>query len=328
MSALAAEYVIRNSHPFQGLSAEGPARSVLGDAKRAIEQVTQQSDAMRDARRLLASWLQRCLRQGAYRDHPRAVAALPAEAIAQRLRQATDLPDGAPDVGNMQAELMAQFAQIDKLVTQFAAACKSQPETLCLYDELVERGLAALQQLADLEVALSAHKAGLDLLTGLPGRRALQQRLLSEHARLRRHAQPCTLVLIDLNRLKPVNDRYGHMVGDAYLAAFADVLRGALRPYDTAFRYGGDEFILCLPQAGVEQATAVIGRLRERLAGQALLCIQGRFLHARFSAGVAALEVGKTIAQSLEEADARLYEAKACASAAPGPACDDGPCDA
>ncbi|OIQ89706.1 hypothetical protein GALL_284210 [mine drainage metagenome] len=68
--------------------------------------------------------------------------------------------------------------------------------------------------------------------------------------------------------------------------------------------------------------------LNAHKSGQALPCIQGRFLHARFSAGVAAMEVGNTIAQSLEEADARLYEAKACASAAPGPACDDGPCDA
>lgn len=310
MSALAAEYIVPKTRSLSHWPAEADPASCTGPMAALIGSAQQEPGAMRLARRLLASWLQRCLRQGAYHDHPRAVAALPADAILQQLQQATGATDGALDIAASQTDLQSEFAHIDKLVVQLAAASKAQPGALRIYDELVERGLGVLQRLAEIEIALTAHQAGQDPLTGLPGRRELQHRLLSEHARLRRHAQPCCLVLIDLDDFKPVNDRYGHAAGDTYLAAFADLLRGQLRPYDAAFRYGGDEFVLCLPQSGAEQAQAVLERMRERLAAEPLLSMQGQALHASFSAGIAAMETTKTIMQTLEAADARLYEAK------------------
>ncbi len=186
--------------------------------------------------------------------------------------------------------------------------------------ELGREAVGLLTRLADLESDWAAQQAWLDPLTGLPGRRALQQRLQSEISRLRRQGDRCALALLDLDRFKPVNDRHGHLVGDRYLAAFAAALSSRLRSYDAAFRYGGDEFVLCLPQASEQEARSVVERLRAALAHKPLLSADGRELFASFSAGVAALAADKTLGQVMGEADARLYAAKreAARAASPG----------
>ncbi|NNM66100.1 MAG: GGDEF domain-containing protein [Burkholderiales bacterium] len=268
------------------------------------------SEAIRMARSLLSSWLQCCLRQGADRQKPRAVAALPIETIEQHLGQAMRSAFDANTPTTACAALMAELQVMDELVSRLAAEGKSQPEALRIYDAIVEGGLASFQRLAEIEVELTQQRAGLDPLTGLPGRRALQQRLLAEYAWVRRHAHSCVLALIDLDQFKLVNDRYGHLAGDRYLGAFATVLQAELRPYDAAFRYGGDEFVICLPQTTVEQASTVVERIRNRLQREPLLYVHSQALFARFSAGIAALDPDATITQILCEADSLLYAAK------------------
>jgi diguanylate cyclase (GGDEF)-like protein len=98
-----------------------------------------------------------------------------------------------------------------------------------------------------------------DALTGLPNRRALDERLVLETARVRRHGAKLTLCLLDLDRFKEVNDVHGHPAGDAVLRAVARNL--ALRAEDGAYRLGGDEFALVLVEAGAEGAVAVIDRI-------------------------------------------------------------------
>ncbi len=298
MSALATELSVDASAPLSmaGIAA-GPACAPDGAA------------AIRAARRMLTAWLQRCLRQGAYRQRVQAVAALPLEAIEGQLRSALDAQehDGVEPV---HAELMAELRGIAGRVARLAAAHKSQPEALRAYDALVESGLRALHRLSELEVELTARQAWLDPLTGLPGRRVLQQRLLAEHARVRRHGGSCALAMLDLDRFKPINDRYGHLAGDRFLAEFAAALRAALRPYDSAFRYGGDEFVLCLPQTGLAEAEAAVARIQQCIAARPLLHVHGQPMHAAFSAGIALLDAGRSLMQSVAEADARLYAAK------------------
>lgn len=302
MSALAAELKADPTAPFLALRATVSPRPAadtgLPEAR--------PPGAMRAARRLLVSWLHRSLRQRA-----RTVAPVPLDGIERYLRHALD---GAADSGALElfrTDLLRSLRSIDARIARLGEAGVSQAEVRRIHDEVVASGLAALQHLAEIEVELTAQQAWLDPLTGLPGRRALQQRLQTEHARVRRHGEVCGIALIDLDRFKPVNDNYGHQVGDRYLAAFADALRSHLRPYDAAFRYGGDEFVLCLPQATQDQAVAVMARLREAMRAAPLLQVQGTPLYAEFSCGVAALDAAKTVAQSVGEADARLYLAKA-----------------
>ncbi len=322
MSALAITTIIDTITQHPRMIGAAGSKLVAMDSWAYEGALSPDSEAIRVARSLLSSWLQRCLRQGADRQKPRALAALPIETIEQHLRHAirsafdTDTPTTACFA------LMAELQVMDELVSSLAAEGQSQPEALRIYDAIVGGGLASLQQLAEIEVELTQQRAGLDPLTCLPGRRALQQRLLAEHARVRRHAHSCVLALIDLDQFKLVNDRYGHLTGDRYLGAFATVLQAELRPYDAAFRYGGDEFVICLPQTTVEQASTVVERIRNRLQREPLLHVQSQALFARFSAGIAALDPGATITQILCEADSFLYAAKsrpARAGEFPGP---------
>jgi diguanylate cyclase (GGDEF)-like protein len=115
--------------------------------------------------------------------------------------------------------------------------------------------LAALSQ----RMATSART---DALTALPNRRAIEEHLTRATAHARRHGEPMSLLMIDLDRFKETNDRYGHAAGDRVLRAVADCLREALRAEDLPGRWGGDEFIVVLPIADESQARAVVTRLR------------------------------------------------------------------
>ncbi len=101
-----------------------------------------------------------------------------------------------------------------------------------------------------------------DDLTGLPNRRRFLELVRSEVQRARRYSRPLTLLMIDLDRLKQINDQYGHAAGDAMLRGVADGLRFSLRQTDVPARLGGDEFAVLLPETGREDALAIAGRIR------------------------------------------------------------------
>jgi diguanylate cyclase (GGDEF)-like protein len=103
--------------------------------------------------------------------------------------------------------------------------------------------------------------AMVDALTGLYNRRFGEQRLAAEVARSGRKGHPLTVVLMDLNNFKQINDTYGHPAGDLVLQAFAASLNNAIRTGDLAVRMGGDEFLLILPECNLTQLQLVLGRL-------------------------------------------------------------------
>ncbi len=249
---------------------------------------------LRHVRRSLSHWIDGVLEANALAR----VVALPAQ-VAQGLAQALQAASQGSSLLAGLADALEQAQALQRM------SCGATPRPT-----LVREGLGLLMRLADLESDWAAQQAWLDPLTGLPGRRALLQRLQAELSRLRRQGDDCCVALIDLDRFKPVNDQFGHLVGDQYLAAFAGALSSRLRSYDAAFRYGGDEFVLCLPQAGEQEARGVVERIRRGLAEKPLVKAEGRELYAAFSAGVAALDPHKSLGQVLGEADSRLYAAK------------------
>ena len=162
-----------------------------------------------------------------------------------------------------------------------------------------------------LEQALSHIKemAARDELTGLPNRRRMMT-LLQEHATRHARGGPRFFVcIIDLDHFKSINDTYGHAAGDAVLRAFATQAQVVLRTTDMIGRWGGEEFLLLLPESPPGDPTLAVARLRDSLAelpaSPAL-----HDLRVRFSAGFARYEEGEPIDQAIERADRALYAAK------------------
>jgi diguanylate cyclase (GGDEF)-like protein/PAS domain S-box-containing protein len=139
-----------------------------------------------------------------------------------------------------------------------------------------------------------------DSLTGLPNRHALDDLLPRELARARRSRSPLCVAIVDIDHFKTYNDTYGHLAGDRVLCECARAWDGALRGEDTIVRFGGEEFLVVLPDTSIEEATEVVERLRA-----------GTPMHQTCSAGVAAWDFGESFDDLLGRADAALYLAKA-----------------
>ncbi len=148
-------------------------------------------------------------------------------------------------------------------------------------------------------------QASIDALTGLANRRFGEQRLAAEAARSQRYGHPLTVLALDLNEFKQVNDRYGHPAGDQVLKEFAARLNSAIRVSDLAVRMGGDEFLVLLPECPLEQVHGLLARLRSLVVD-----FQGHKIPVKFSAGWVGYERGEAPAQFLARADQTLYADK------------------
>jgi diguanylate cyclase (GGDEF)-like protein len=150
-----------------------------------------------------------------------------------------------------------------------------------------------------------------DPLTGARNRTSLLTDLREQQALIRRNAQHCTLVMIDIDRFKDINDRYGHVAGDAALASTSQCLHALVRSYDRLYRYGGEEFLLCMPNTRVDAALEIAERLRIAVAAQQIRCGGGGSdLQITASFGVAALEAERPVEESIDRADKSMYQAK------------------
>lgn len=158
-----------------------------------------------------------------------------------------------------------------------------------------------------------------DELTGLPNLRYLRERLLQEVARTFRSGSALSVALIDLDRFKEVNDHHGHSVGDQVLIFYARLLSQSVREVDVLGRYGGDEFLLILPDTPISRAATLLERLRERIA-ESRFNLQEISVNLTISIGLASPEFVSsgtsdgdpaTLTKALfEAADQALYKAK------------------
>ena len=156
-------------------------------------------------------------------------------------------------------------------------------------------------------------QAQTDGLTGLKNRHVFRTFVDVECARSQRSGVPLSVVYLDLDRFKQINDRFGHAAGDQVLRQFADAIRQTVRTQlDGAFRLGGDEFALVLPSSTRAQATAVVERLRAFCPVHDPSWSVGV---VDFSAGIVELEPGETPAGVIARSDQAMYRQKAQAAA-------------
>ncbi|MFV8569799.1 GGDEF domain-containing protein [Marinobacter sp. SBS5] len=153
------------------------------------------------------------------------------------------------------------------------------------------------------------HAARTDELTGLANRREILNRLNVEFSRFQRAGHLFSIVLIDLDLFKRVNDTYGHDTGDKVLQRFAEVTLGVTRQTDVAARWGGEEFMLLLPDTTLLQALALAERLRAEIASTAFIH-NGASVPVTLSAGVCSISGAASINELLKQADVQLYMAK------------------
>ena len=148
-----------------------------------------------------------------------------------------------------------------------------------------------------------------DSLTGAGNRIALEQSLSRETELAWRHAQLLSVIMLDMDHFKRLNDTYGHQAGDAALKATALLLKEQLRNIDMVFRFGGEEFALVLSNTGHEAAAVVAERIRAAIENLCFL-VGERTVHLSASLGYATYQPGESPEELLQRADQALYQAK------------------
>jgi diguanylate cyclase (GGDEF)-like protein len=150
-----------------------------------------------------------------------------------------------------------------------------------------------------------------DSLTGLINYREFHRQLTEEVERSRRYGRPFSLLMLDIDHFKTINDTYGHLAGDKALRALAALIRGEVRPTDLVARYGGEEFVLVLSETAGPGALTLAERLRVRVAGHAIALTADQTISLTVSIGLASYPEDKDSVQKLvSAADQALYVAK------------------
>lgn len=148
-----------------------------------------------------------------------------------------------------------------------------------------------------------------DPLTGPLNRRSFLKLSGKEEARTRRRGNALSVLMLDIDHFKRINDTYGHGIGDLAIKALADISAKTLRPTDILARYGGEEFVITLPETDSDHARVVAERLREAAADLSIP-IDGGKLQFTVSIGVSTYARGEPLDQAIERADQALYRAK------------------
>jgi two-component system cell cycle response regulator len=154
--------------------------------------------------------------------------------------------------------------------------------------------------------------ASTDALTGLHNRGYIDDRLANELSRARRYNNPLTIAVIDADHFKQLNDTHGHPAGDLVLKTIAGMLRTSFRQSDTVGRYGGEEFVVILPETDMETAQRKLDSLRESIAGTPIaLAARAQKLEVTISAGLSSFpQDGQDASELFALADDRMFQAK------------------
>ena len=149
-----------------------------------------------------------------------------------------------------------------------------------------------------------------DPLTGILNRRAIQEHLDHQVSVYQRTRQPFTILLADIDRFKEINDHYGHAVGDEVLCNITSLIQHHIRPQDLVARWGGEEFLILLPDTDLEGGMTLADRIRQQLAQTPALLKDNPAFRLTISIGVAQFQEDLTLNCCIQHADSALYQAK------------------
>jgi diguanylate cyclase (GGDEF)-like protein len=208
------------------------------------------------------------------------------------------------------------FAESERrVIEQIFDVLRVVEESEARYVELEQRMLALQRENLDLTVKnrMLSEVSSRDSLTGLYNRWFVLEKIDSELNRALRHGSPMSLLMLDLDHFKRVNDTWGHSAGDQVLQGIGRLLRDSCRVYDVPGRYGGEEFCIVLPETKTGNTAAVAERIRQRLATNELPCGDGS-IAVTVSIGIAGTDSADAgtlnPAELIDRADRALYAAK------------------
>lgn len=181
---------------------------------------------------------------------------------------------------------------------------------LLIYRGFIKKQHLLLQYLAEIKETLNTTLMSYDNLTGALRRDPFMLLFEKEINQAKRSGVSFCIVMIDLDYFKKVNDSYGHLVGDKVLQKTALTISQELRTYDSLCRYGGEEFIVLLPDTTIDEAKLVIERIRENVEQQIVQTVDGQKIQMTISAGITAVDSNNTLNSNIDLADKALYCAK------------------
>lgn len=186
------------------------------------------------------------------------------------------------------------------------AVLRDQNEQLRLAQESLEQANHTLEQKVKQRTESLQHLANTDQLTQVKNRRAILESLETEYKRIERHPRNLSLLMLDIDHFKVVNDTYGHLEGDTILVNVAKIITETCRQTDVVGRYGGEEFLIMLPETSLQDARELAERIRIAITG----CETKSDTPLTCSIGVSTLKHGKTILDLIKNSDDRVYKAK------------------
>jgi diguanylate cyclase len=238
--------------------------------------------------------------------------------FVDRLSHMTNSTDTYQSKVGQYADKLAETEDIAQINILLEGLMK---DTHTMQTDIVRSRDSMMQQSAEVEVAQQkiqqlqaelsqlSEKVSIDQLTGVLNRRGLDEAMLREISRAQRGASSLCVALLDIDNFKHFNDNYGHHVGDTALQHLAKVIQETLRPTDIAARFGGEEFVILLPDTTIDAAVETISRLQRALTKQFFLGNNERLL-ITFSAGIALFRETEEQATILNRADQAMYLAK------------------
>lgn len=238
--------------------------------------------------------------------------------FVDRLSHMTNSTDTYQNKVGQYADKLAEtedIAQINILLEGLMKDTHSmQTDIVRSRDSMVQQSAeveVSQQKILQLQAELSqlSEKMSIDQLTGVLNRRGLDEAMLREISRAQRGTSSLCVALLDIDNFKHFNDNYGHHVGDTALQHLAKAIQETLRPIDIAARFGGEEFVIILPDTSIDAAIETISRLQRALTKQFFLINNERLL-ITFSAGIALFRETEEQATVLNRADQAMYLAK------------------
>ncbi|MDQ2076222.1 diguanylate cyclase [Marinimicrobium sp. ABcell2] len=218
----------------------------------------------------------------------------------------------ARDLQQLKQQVSTQLSQIRSALADFRAAERQDEGLVGQLTTLAER-VALMERDAEANRAKlkeQRHKALHDPLTQLPNREAYEERVRHETQRWQRYGHPLSLAVCDIDHFKQINDRFGHQAGDRVLKVLSQAIEKRLREVDFIGRFGGEEFIILMPETGAAEAHKALDAIRDAIASTSFH-YRKEPLTVTLCMGVAEFQQGDTPEKVFGRADRALYEAKA-----------------